>query len=83
MHFSLRIHFYRTVGARRNTTHTQSTPPPAALADLTALRTRLAQPNQPLIWVITGDSITQGARWVGREHSYPELIQNRVLCLHP
>lgn len=50
----------------------------AAPADLATLQDKLARPAEPLTWVITGDSITQGAKWVGRERSYPELIQERV-----
>lgn len=50
----------------------------AAPADLATLQDRLARPAEPLTWVITGDSITQGAKWVGRERAYPELIQERI-----
>jgi lysophospholipase L1-like esterase len=32
----------------------------------------------PMIWVFTGDSITHGAKWVGSERSYPELIQEEI-----
>lgn len=55
---------------------------PAAATDsrpeLSLLQKKLAEPAQPLTWVITGDSITQGAKWVGRERSYPEIIQERI-----
>ena len=47
-------------------------------ADLAALHEKLARLDCPLTWVITGDSITQGAKWLGRERAYPELIQERV-----
>lgn len=47
-------------------------------ADLASLREKLARPDRPLTWVITGDSITQGAKWLGRERAYPELIQERL-----
>lgn len=47
-------------------------------ADLTALRGKIANLNDPLVWVITGDSITQGAKWLGKERSYPELLHERV-----
>lgn len=50
----------------------------APFADLATLQDKLARPAEPLTWVMTGDSITQGAKWVGRERSYPELIQERV-----
>lgn len=48
------------------------------LPELSLLQKRLAEPAQPLTWVITGDSITQGAKWVHRERAYPELIQERI-----
>lgn len=47
-------------------------------ADMAALREKIARLDHPLTWVITGDSITQGAKWLGRERAYPELIQERV-----
>jgi len=47
-------------------------------ADLAGLREKLARPDRPLTWVITGDSITQGAKWLGPERAYPELIQERI-----
>jgi acyl-CoA thioesterase-1 len=50
----------------------------APLPELTLLQEKLAEPARPLTWVITGDSITQGAKWVGRERSYPEIIQERI-----
>lgn len=59
-------------------TQAQPAPAPAPLADLITLQAKLVQTAQPLTWVITGDSITQGAKWVGRERSYPELIQERI-----
>ena len=46
--------------------------------DLSLLQGKLAQADQPLLWVITGDSITQGAKWLGRERAYPEILQERV-----
>jgi acyl-CoA thioesterase-1 len=46
--------------------------------DLSVLQAKLAELDKPLRWVITGDSITQGAKWVGRERAYPELLQERV-----
>ncbi len=54
--------------------HTEAAP----LAELSLLQKKLSAPAEPLTWVITGDSITQGAKWVGRERSYPEIIQERV-----
>ena len=29
-------------------------------------------------WVMTGDSITHGAKWVYRERSYPEILHERI-----
>lgn len=46
--------------------------------DLAILQAKLADLAHPLVWVITGDSITQGAKWLGHERGYPELIQERV-----
>ncbi|MDB6094990.1 MAG: lipolytic protein family [Verrucomicrobia bacterium] len=51
---------------------------PAPLPDLVALQQKLALLRTPLVWVFTGDSITQGARHLGRERSYPELVQERI-----
>ena len=59
-------------------TQAQPAPGPAPIADLITLQAKLSQGAQPLTWVITGDSITQGAKWVGRERAYPELIQERI-----
>lgn len=50
----------------------------APLTELSLLQKKLSDLAQPLTWVITGDSITQGAKWVGRERSYPEIIQERI-----
>jgi len=47
-------------------------------ADRAALAARLADAKQRTTWVITGDSITHGAKWLGRERSYPEIIQERL-----
>ena len=47
-------------------------------ADLASLRDKMLQLDRPLIWVITGDSITQGAKWLGSERSYPEVLQEHV-----
>lgn len=47
-------------------------------ADLALLRAKMSDAGRPLVWVITGDSITQGAKWLGPERAYPELIQERV-----
>lgn len=58
--------------------HTSPAQTAAEPADLVALREKLARIDRPLTWVITGDSITQGAKWLGRERAYPELIQERV-----
>ena len=58
--------------------HAQPATEAAPLAELSLLQTKLSAPAEPLTWVLTGDSITQGAKWVGRERSYPEIIQERV-----
>lgn len=50
----------------------------APLSDLVSLRTKLAQPSEPLIWILTGDSITQGAQYLSRERAYPDLIHERI-----
>jgi lysophospholipase L1-like esterase len=46
--------------------------------DLSVLQEKLAAIHQPLLWVITGDSITQGAKWLGRERGYPEILEERI-----
>jgi acyl-CoA thioesterase-1 len=51
---------------------------PASPAELAVLQQKLGDLAHPLVWVMTGDSITHGAKWLGNERSYPELIQERV-----
>lgn len=51
---------------------------PAAQSDRVTLKEKLARMDRPLVWVITGDSITQGAKWLGHERGYPEIVQERV-----
>lgn len=46
--------------------------------DLALLQARIANIAEPMIWITTGDSITHGAKWLGRERSYPELIQEQI-----
>jgi len=58
--------------------HAQPATEAAPLAELSLLQKKLSAPAEPLTWAITGDSITQGAKWVGRERSYAEIIQERV-----
>lgn len=70
MRFSLLIPLIFALGVRAAE--------PSASADLAALRTRLADRENPLTWVFTGDSVTQGAKWLGRERSYPEVFQERL-----
>lgn len=55
-----------------------STLPAAVPAEFATLRAKIEDSGRPLVWVFTGDSITHGAKWLGRERSYPELIQERV-----
>ena len=64
------------LGSSASQSQGTATPPP--LADLVKLQTSLADLKRPMVWVITGDSITQGASHLGRERSYPELLQERV-----
>lgn len=47
-------------------------------ADLAALQRRLADLDHPMTWVITGDSITHGARHTNGARSYPEHFAERV-----
>jgi lysophospholipase L1-like esterase len=49
--------------------------PPSPVA---ALRERLKAQSPRRTWVLTGDSITHGAKWVGRERSYPEIFHERI-----
>jgi lysophospholipase L1-like esterase len=46
--------------------------------DLETLHEKMALKVKPMVWIITGDSITQGAKWLGHERSYPELLQERI-----
>ena len=50
----------------------------AVPAELATLQAKVKDLSHPLVWVLTGDSITHGAKWLGPERSYPELIQERV-----
>ena len=49
----------------------------AAVPDLARLQSEI-KGTRSLTWVITGDSITHGAKWLGRERSYPEIINERI-----
>jgi len=51
---------------------------PNAESALARLRACIADTEHPLTWVLTGDSITHGAKWLGLERSYPELIQEHL-----
>lgn len=53
-------------------------PADGALADLAALKAKLKNRKHPLTWVFTGDSVTQGAKWVGEYRPYPEIVEERV-----
>lgn len=46
--------------------------------DLAALKAKMADRRVPMTWVITGDSITQGAMWVGMERPYAAIVEERV-----
>lgn len=41
---------------------TQPAAPAAPLPELKLMQEKLAEPARPLTWVLTGDSITQGAK---------------------
>jgi lysophospholipase L1-like esterase len=69
---------FSTVWMMPLTGRAQETGDSSTLTDFLALREKLAQVDKPLMWVITGDSITQGAKWLGQERSYPELLQERM-----
>jgi len=60
-----------------NSTSAVDAPTPWS-GDLELLRAKIADVETPMIWVITGDSITHGAKWLGLERSYPELIQEHI-----
>jgi acyl-CoA thioesterase-1 len=49
----------------------------SASPELATLRDRMTE-KAPLVWVITGDSITQGAKWVGPERPYPSIIEEHI-----
>lgn len=46
--------------------------------DLKALQAAIANRQQPLKWVFTGDSITQGAKHTLGYRSYPEIVSEHV-----
>lgn len=55
-----------------------ATPPTVdANADLAALQARL-KGQSPITWLFTGDSVTEGAKWVGARRSYSEIFSERV-----
>ncbi len=45
--------------------------------DLAALR-KMLKAKKPIIWVLTGDSITEGAKWTRDARSYPEIFSERI-----
>ncbi|MEG0587784.1 MAG: SGNH/GDSL hydrolase family protein [Akkermansia sp.] len=49
-----------------------------SLPDYKALHTLIANKNKPIMWVITGDSITHGCLHTKGQRSYPELWMERV-----
>jgi len=51
--------------------------PDTASHDLLVLQTRIAS-QEPLTWVFTGDSVTQGALWTGGLRTYPEIFSERI-----
>ena len=50
---------------------------PNASADLTVIHQLLASPK-PVIWLFTGDSITQGAEWTGGSRPFSEIFSERI-----
>ncbi len=46
--------------------------------DLKQIKEWIANKGKPLIWVFTGDSITQGAKHTGGYRSYPEIFAERI-----
>lgn len=50
----------------------------AAPADLDRLKDALKDKQKPLTWVLTGDSITLGAKHLRAARSYPELFSERI-----
>jgi sialidase-1 len=50
----------------------------SADADLASIKERIANPGEPLTWLITGDSITHGAKHTLGARSYPEHFAERV-----
>lgn len=48
-----------------------------ANADLATLQARLKD-QRPITWLFTGDSVTEGAKWVGARRSYSEIFSERV-----
>lgn len=51
--------------------------PSVANLDLITLQARMQNP-EPLTWVFTGDSVTQGAEWTGGSRPYPEIFSERI-----
>ena len=47
-------------------------------ADLATIKERMANPGDPITWVLTGDSITHGAKHTAGARSYPEHFAERV-----
>lgn len=48
-----------------------------ASADLATLQTRL-EDKRPIVWLFTGDSVTEGAKWLGGRRSYSEIFSGRM-----
>ncbi len=51
--------------------------PATGTDDLASLHKLLHNP-QPIIWVFTGDSVTEGAKWTGDARPYPSIFAERI-----
>ncbi len=58
--------------------HAWASPPDSAAADLHRIHAMLTDAKTPRTWVFTGDSITQGAKWLGHARSYSQIIEERI-----
>lgn len=56
----------------------ESNDPSVLQSPVSQLRERLKAQGARRTWVMTGDSITHGAKWVYRERSYPEIMHERI-----
>lgn len=52
--------------------------PESAAADLRRIQAMVTDAGTHRTWVFTGDSITQGAKWLGHARSYSQIIGERI-----